>query len=470
MQTFPAALPLEGKTVVVTGVGPMAEAKLRLFLTSPAQLRWLRGRQESTSPSALENRAQTLDRAPEARDFEGAALVFIAEADPTARRQQARWARNAGALVNLVDEPAGSDFQTPALVDRDEVVVAIATGGAAPVLSVDLRAAIERLLPPRIGRLAALAREMRSTVKRVLGDFETRRAFWERVLRGPARDLALAGDQEGARRAFLDTLNRPEAPREGVVHLIGAGPGDPELLTLRAARLLREADVIVHDRLVSPEVLDLARRDARRVDVGKQRNHHPVPQEAIEALLVEEAQKGQRVVRLKGGDPFIFGRGGEEITALRAAGLRVEVTPGISAALAAAASSQIPLTHRGLASSLTLASGVSRRGGPAPDLRALVEGTGALYMSVDAAPRIQAQLLALGRTGATPVALVEHASRDQERTVYCTLATLASTVVSEAVTGPAIIFLGDAVTLGAAYERAPERAPEPAPQQEAQRA
>ena len=470
MQTFPAALPLEGKTVVVTGAGPMAEAKLRLFLTSPAQLRWLRGRQESTSPSALENRAQTLDRAPEARDFEGAALVFIAEADPTARRQQARWARNAGALVNLVDEPAGSDFQTPALVDRDEVVVAIATGGAAPVLSVDLRAAIERLLPPRIGRLAALAREMRSTVKRVLGDFETRRAFWERVLRGPARDLALAGDQEGARRAFLDTLNRPEAPREGVVHLIGAGPGDPELLTLRAARLLREADVIVHDRLVSPEVLDLARRDARRVDVGKQRNHHPVPQEAIEALLVEEAQKGQRVVRLKGGDPFIFGRGGEEITALRAAGLRVEVTPGISAALAAAASSQIPLTHRGLASSLTLASGVSRRGGPAPDLRALVEGTGALYMSVDAAPRIQAQLLALGRTGATPVALVEHASRDQERTVYCTLATLASTVVSEAVTGPAIIFLGDAVTLGAAYERAPERAPEPAPQQEAQRA
>ncbi|MGB0267423.1 MAG: siroheme synthase CysG, partial [Pseudomonadales bacterium] len=363
-----------------------------------------------------------------------------------------------------------SDFQTPALVDRDEVVVAIATGGAAPVLSVDLRAAIERLLPPRIGRLAALAREMRSTVKRVLGDFEARRAFWERVLRGPARDLALAGDQEGARRAFLDTLNRPEAPREGVVHLVGAGPGDPELLTLRAARLLREADVIVHDRLVSPEVLDLARRDARRIDVGKQRNHHPVPQEAIEALLVEEAQKGQRVVRLKGGDPFIFGRGGEEITALRAAGLRVEVTPGISAALAAAASSQIPLTHRGLASSLTLASGVSRRGGPAPDLRALVEGTGALYMSVDAAPRIQAQLLALGRTGATPVALVEHASRDQERTVYCTLATLASTVVSEAVTGPAIIFLGDAVTLGAAYERAPERAPEPAPQQEAQRA
>ena len=363
MQTFPAALPLEGKTVVVTGAGPMAEAKLRLFLTSPAQLRWLRGRQESASPSALENRAQPLDRAPEARDFEGAALVFIAEADPTARRQQARWARNAGALVNLVDEPAGSDFQTPALVDRDEVVVAIATGGAAPVLSVDLRAAIERLLPPRIGRLAALAREMRSTVKRVLGDFEARRAFWERVLRGPARDLALAGDQEGARRAFLDTLNRPEAPREGVVHLVGAGPGDPELLTLRAARLLREADVIVHDRLVSPEVLDLARRDARRIDVGKQRNHHPVPQEAIEALLVEEAQKGQRVVRLKGGDPFIFGRGGEEITALRAAGLRVEVTPGISAALAAAASSQIPLTHRGLASSLTLASGVGRRGG-----------------------------------------------------------------------------------------------------------
>ena len=466
MQTFPAALPLEGKTVVVTGTGPMAEAKLRLFLTSPAQLRWLRGRGESASPSALENRAQTLDRAPEARDFEGAALVFIAEADPTARRQQARWARNAGALVNLVDEPAGSDFQTPALVDRDEVVVAIATGGAAPVLSVDLRAAVERLLPPRIGRLAALAREMRSTVKRVLGDFEARRAFWERVLRGPARDLALAGDQEGARRAFLDTLNRPEAPREGVVHLVGAGPGDPELLTLRAARLLREADVIVHDRLVSPEVLDLARRDARRIDVGKQRNHHPVPQEAIEALLVEEAQKGQRVVRLKGGDPFIFGRGGEEITALRAAGLRVEVTPGISAALAAAASSQIPLTHRGLASSLTLASGVGRRGGPAPDLRALVEGTGALYMSVDAAPRIQAQLLALGRTGATPLALVEHASRDQERTVYCTLATLASTVVSAAVTGPAIIFLGDAVTLGAAYERAPE----PAPHQEAQRA
>ena len=307
---------------------------------------------------------------------------------------------------------------------------------------------------------------MRSTVKRVLGDFEARRAFWERVLRGPARDLALAGDQEGARRAFLDTLNRPEAPQEGVVHLVGAGPGDPELLTLRAARLLREADVIIHDRLVSSEVLDLARRDARRIDVGKERNHHPVPQETIEALLVEEAQKGQRVVRLKGGDPYIFGRGGEEVAALRAAGIRVEVTPGISAALAAAASSQIPLTHRGLASSVTLASGVGRRGGPTPELSALIEGTGALYMSVDAAPRIQSQLLALGRAGATPVAVVEHASQDQERTIYCTLATLASTVDSEAITGPAMIFLGEAVTLGAAYAPAPERAP----QREAQRA
>lgn len=458
MRAFPASIPLDGKTVIVVGSGPMAEPKARLFLGSPARLKWFTGRASDPIPSEFAQTAKVYRREPTRQDLRGATLVFIAGGKEADVRRIARQARQLGALVNIVDAPAGSDFQTPAIVDRDGIVVSIASGGAAPVLSVDLRAEIEKALPARIGILADLARELRDTVKSVLARFDDRRAFWERALRGQARDLALTGDKAGARRAMLRELNAPDEQPAGIVHLVGAGPGDPDLLTLKAARLLREADVIVYDRLVGQGVLDLARRDALRIDVGKTKGHHPVSQEKIEDILVREARKGQRVVRLKGGDPFIFGRGGEELETVRAAGIDVEVTPGITAAMACAASAGVPLTHRDHAQSVTFASGVVKQDGPDADYTALAapNSTGVFYMGVGAAPEIQRKLIETGRSGATPVAVIENGTRDDERRATGRLGDLSGLVEREAITGPAIIIIGETAAWAAASQGAAE--------------
>lgn len=452
MRVFPASIPLDGRTVIVSGAGFMAEAKARLFVGSPARLKWFTGTDTDPVASDIARYAEVIRREPTRRDFRGASLVFIACGEDHAIARQAREARARGAMVNIVDSPKGSDFQTPALVDRDAMVIAIASGGAAPVLSVDIRAQIERLVPARVGILADLARELRETVKSVLDKFDDRRAFWERALRGKARDLALSGDKAGARREMLRELNAGGPPPSGIVHLVGAGPGDPDLLTIKAARLLREADVIVHDRLVGDGVLDLARRDAIRIDVGKTKGHHPVPQDEIADILIREARKGQRVVRLKGGDPFIFGRGGEELEAVRAAGIDAAVTPGISAALACAASSGIPLTHRDHAQSVTFASGVVKKDGPDVNYQALAtpNATAVFYMGVGAAPEIQSKLLAAGRSGATPVAVIENGSSEAERTLTGILGDLAGLVERAGVKGPAIIIVGETASLAAA--------------------
>ena len=445
MRVFPASIPLDGQTVIVVGQGPMAEPKARLFASSPARLIWFTGESSDPFASDIAQYAKIIRRVPTRRDFRGATLIFLAGGADRDVAKLARWGRSQGALVNIVDSPAASDFQTPAIVDRDGIVVSIASGGAAPVLSVDLRAAIEQILPARIGVIADLARELRGTVKSVLSRFDDRRAFWERALRGTARDLALAGDKTGARREMLRALNGEASERTGIVHLVGAGPGDPDLLTLKAARLLREADVIVHDRLVSEGVMDLARRDALRIDVGKTKGHHPVPQDEIGAILVREARKGQRVVRIKGGDPFVFGRGGEELDVVRAAGIAVEVTPGITAAVACAASAGIPLTHRDHAQSVTFASGVVKQDGPDADYRALsaANSTTVFYMGAGAAPDIQAKMIAAGRDPATPVALIENGTLDNERRVFGTLGDLAGLVKREAMSGPTIMIVGE---------------------------
>ena len=282
-------------------------------------------------------------------------------------------------------------------------------------------------------------------MKSVLRNFDDRRAFWERALRGKARDLALSGDSAGARRQMLRELNGETGPAAGIVHLVGAGPGDPDLLTLKAARLLREADVIVHDRLVSEGVMDLARRDALRIDVGKTKGHHPIPQDEIGAILIREARKGQRVVRIKGGDPFVFGRGGEELELVRAAGIAVEVTPGITAAVACAASAGIPLTHRDHAQSVTFASGVVKQDGPDADYSALAaaNSTTVFYMGVGAAPQIEAKMIAAGRSPSTPVALIENGTLDSERRVFGTLGDLAGLVARETIAGPTIMIVGE---------------------------
>jgi uroporphyrin-III C-methyltransferase/precorrin-2 dehydrogenase/sirohydrochlorin ferrochelatase len=445
MRSFPASLPLEGRTIIVSGAGPLAEAKLRLFLTSPARLIWFTDDASNPIAADIALSAVIKRREPTRRDLHGATLLFIAGGPEHRVLKQSRIARELGVLVNIIDAPARSDFQTPAIVDRDGIVVSIASGGTAPVLAVDLRSAIETVLPPRIGVLAELAGELRETVKSVISKFDDRRAFWETALRGTARDKALKGDKAGARRDMFKILNTPEPKPGGIVHLVGAGPGDPELLTLKAARLLREADVIVFDRLVSKGVLDLARRDAIRIDVGKTKGRHPVPQDAIEDILIDHAKRGLRVIRLKGGDPFIFGRGGEEVEVLRAAGVETHVTPGISAAVACAASAGIPLTHRDHAQSVTFASGVVKRDGPDADYQALsaANSTSVFYMGVGAATQIQTKLIKAGRNATTPVALIENGSTDNERVLTGELGQLAALVKHENIKGPTIMIVGE---------------------------
>lgn len=448
MDQFMPAIPLKGGRVVVIGAGEAALNKLRLFRTAPCELIWCTLGEAVEAPSDLKQDTLIVSDRRADRWLKGARLVFIGLEDRRLARRYVRKAKAAGALVNVVDDLALCDFYTPALIDRGAVTVAFSTGGAAPVLARDLRSAIESAIPAGIGRLADAAASLRDAVKDAFPTVDARRRFWEKALRGDAARLADSGDGAGAHAAIASALRAPESqPPRGVVHLVGAGPGDPELLTVKAARLIRDAEVIVHDRLVSPEIIDRARRDAIRIDVGKTAGHHPTPQSRICEILVEQAKLGRRVVRLKGGDSFIFGRGGEEAEAVRAAGIEVHVTPGVSAALAAGANAQIPLTHRDAAQAVTFVTGRPKTGGPALDYDALAAVTHTLvvYMGVATAATLSRRLIEAGRPAGTPVAVVENASLPVQRTIFTTLEDLAPALSREAVTGPAAIVIGDVV-------------------------
>lgn len=456
MLFFLASIPLDRAKVVVVGASEPALAKLRLFMNSPAELVWFT---PDGAPAALETplSAPTASaRVPETVDLSGARLVFIALSDVGLARSIAAKARVAGAQVNIVDQPCVSDFHTPALIDRDEVVVAVATGGNAPILARDLRAKIEAVLPQGVASVARLAGELRGAVKDAIPDFLARRRFWEKAFRSPAADLAADGRMAEARREMVRLLNHAATPREeaaqGVVHIVGAGPGDPELLTLKALRALQDADVIIHDRLVSLEVLDRARRDAKRIYVGKARADHSVPQDQIIQLMIAEARAGHRVVRLKGGDPFVFGRGGEELEAVRAAGIEAVVVPGVTAALACAASTGLPLTHRDHAQAVTFVTGQPKPGGQAADWARLAgpNHTLAVYMGVDQAEEIASNLLAAGRDGATPVAVIENGSRPDQRAFKGRLDDLGALVARMDLSGPALLFIGETAALAVA--------------------
>ncbi|HEY3814046.1 MAG TPA: siroheme synthase CysG [Caulobacteraceae bacterium] len=451
MRSFLASIPLDGRSVVVVGSGDAAVAKARLAAKTPAEVRWF----APDGVPAERERPQGLtlvERAPEAPDFHGAALVFIAVDDPADAAWYADLAGAAGALVNVVDRPELSDFHTPALIDRGDVTIGVATGGAAPVLARDLRARIEAVLPPGVETLGRVARELRETVKASAPQGVARRRFWERAFRGRASDAADANDAASARREVLRELNAPHAPATGFVWLVGAGPGDPELLTLKALRLIQNADVIVHDRLVPEAILDFARRDARRIDVGKAKGDHPVPQDEIEKILIDEARQGFRVVRLKGGDPFVFGRGGEELEALKAAGVQTEVVPGVTSALACAAAAEVPLTHRDHAQAVTFVTGHAKRGAGEVDWAALSSPahTLAIYMGADRAGSIADRLIEAGRDPKTPVAVVVNGARPGQRVVAGSLDELELLVALHEAEGPSMIFVGRTAAFAAA--------------------
>ncbi|MBI1187051.1 MAG: uroporphyrinogen-III C-methyltransferase [Alphaproteobacteria bacterium] len=438
MQSFPAFFPLEGRRVAVIGEGPMADAKARLFEGSPASV----VRLEATPPSLA-----------------GFALVFVALPEDAARAEAVAIARRDGVPVNVVDGPALSDFYTPAIVDRGELVIGVSTSGAAPTLARDLRARIEAIVPAAYAQLAAFARRIRARVLARRTDFEGRRRAWEAILRGAAGERALAGDQEAAEALAARTLDG-ETAAAGVVHLVGAGPGDPELLTLKALRTLQDADIVFHDKLVDSRVLDLIRRDAERVFVGKARGDHAVPQREIEARMIAEARKGRRVVRLKGGDPFVFGRGGEELQALRAAGVEAHVVPGITAALGCAAEAGVPLTHRDHAQAVTFVTGHAKEGAPDLDWPALANAkqTIVVYMGVDTAAHTARSLIAAGRDAATPVMVIESGATPHVKRARGVLSALPALIADAGILGPAILVIGDVVALADASAVSAEQA------------
>lgn len=431
MRHFPAFLKLEGRTVLLLGQGEVAARKAEPLRRAGAIIRQV---------SAFD-----------AAQLDGVVLAIGADAPDVDLHALSETAQARGIPVNIVDRPELCSFIMPAVIERDDITVAVSTGGAAPVLARMIRQKIEAVLPPLIGQVAALGARFQAAVRARLPGLPARRAFLEHAFTGAPAELALAGRQAEAEAAFAAALEGSEARPAGMVHLVGGGPGAADLLTLRALRLLGEADVIVHDRLVGDAVLDMARRDAERIFVGKQRANHCMKQADINALLVRLAREGKRVVRLKGGDPFVFGRGGEEAAALARAGIAHEVVPGVTAALACAAQAGIPLTLRGVARTLTFVTGHTQDGRLDLDFSALARPgqTLAIYMGVTTLPALRAGLMAAGMPADTPAAMIERGGTPRQRTLRGNLASIVVEAPEWSDGGPALLLLGEAVAMTA---------------------
>ncbi len=459
MQSFPLFLSLQGRRALVVGGTDHAARKVELLLMAGAQVSLVaRTVTGEIAQLIADARICWAGRTFDEGDLAGVALVIVATADEALQARVSQLTQARGVPVNVVDRPALSSFIMPAIVDRGPITIAISTGGVAPALARKLRAEIERALPAALGRLARFAEIFRAQVRRTLGEPRARRLFWDRVFDGPVGELALAGDEIAARRELirlLDSARGDTTPAQGMVHLVGAGPGDPDLLTLKAHRLLQRADVVVYDRLVSPEVLAVARRDAERIAVGKRRGSPGVAQEEINARLVALARSGRSVVRLKGGDPFVFGRGGEEVEALVQAGIAVEVVPGITAALGCAASAGIPLTHRDHAQACVFVTGHTRDAEAALDWTMLARPrqTVVIYMGAEGLPIIARQLVQHGMPLDTPVALIENGTTERERRVVGTLATIERQAARARLQGPTLCVLGEVVGLALVRDR-----------------
>ncbi|MCI4568756.1 siroheme synthase CysG [Lysobacter sp. CFH 32150] len=449
---FPLFADLRGRTVLVVGGGAVARRKVAALLDAGAQVRVGAPELEPTlSEWASSGRIEYVPGVFEPAWFDGAWLAIAATDDAASNRAVASIGEERRVFVNVVDDAELSSFQVPARVERGPLQIAISSGGGAPMLARHLREQLETQFDESLGALAGLLTRERARIRARLPGLQARRRFFERVLAGPIPSLLRAGDQAAAEREFDAVLGggRGENP-VGRVALVGAGPGDPGLLTLRALRLLSEADVILHDRLVSPEVLALARRDAELVEVGKQvGGDHNATQERIHTLLVDYARAGKRVVRLKGGDSFVFGRGGEELEALHARGIEFEVVPGITAALACGAYAGIPLTHREHAQSVRFITAHCKDSDDTLDWAALAQErqTLAFYMGVAGLEKIRDRLIAHGRAPGTPFAIVENGSRPEQRVIVGTLAELPELARLHSVRSPALLILGEVAAL-----------------------
>jgi uroporphyrin-III C-methyltransferase/precorrin-2 dehydrogenase/sirohydrochlorin ferrochelatase len=456
---LPVFLDLQGRHVVVAGGGEAAAWKAELLAAAGAQVSVFAAvRCAELDALAASEAAVTVEpRAARAADLDGAALAVVAEDDPARAGRLAAAARSRGILVNVVDRPETCDFQFGTIVNRAPVVVAISTDGAAPVLGQAIRRRIEAVLPAALGGWAAAAKTFRTRLKRLLPSREARRDFWERFVDASfAGEPAKPGALAALDRLAQDVRERNAGGKPGEVAIVGAGPGDPELLTMRAVRELQAADVILYDSLVTPAVLELGRREARRVLVGKRAHGAACRQNEICALIVAEARAGRRVVRLKGGDPAVFGRTGEELAVCRAAGIPARIVPGVTSASAAAAALGAPLTDRDHAQRLQFVTGHGRSGGlpPGLDFAALADprATTVVYMGRRTIGVLAQQLLARGLSPATPAAVVSDASRPAQNVTRTQLAALSRVVADTDAAAPALILIGAALGAEAAGE------------------
>lgn len=456
MDYFPVFLDLKQRRCLLVGGGDVATRKGRLLAKAGAILRVVA---PQISPELRDLVQQCQGeihlREYQATDVDDCVLAIAATDIDSLNQIISEDAKAKNIPVNVVDSPVLCTYITPAIIDRPPLVIAISSGGESPVLARLIRAKLEILIPNSYGVLAQFASRWRERIKNRFADTDQRRRFWEKILQGPAAELVFNGQDAQADKLLSDAIQQDDASlTQGEVYLVGGGPGDPELLTLRALRLMQQADVVLYDRLVSDGVMELVRRDAERIYVGKRRSEHIMEQENINQLLVDLAQQGKRVLRLKGGDPFIFGRGGEEIELLAQHHIPFQVVPGITAASGCAAYAGIPLTHRDYAQSVRFVTGHLKDDSTNlhwPEL-AVPGQTLVFYMGLVGLADICSALIAHGRSPQTPVALIEKGTTRDQRVLIADLSSIAETVAQNDVHGPTLLIIGEVVKLHASLQ------------------
>lgn len=452
MDYFPLFLDARSLRCLIVGAGEVAARKLELIMKTPAHITvvapWAC---DTVKRLAKDEKVTLIEREFIDSDLTEKDMVFIAT-DKSATNQAIHdLAREQKVLVNVVDNTPLCQFITPSIVDRSPIVIAMSSGGVAPVLLRYLRQKLETVLPANLSKLGAFSEKFREKVKQTLNGVTARRYFWEDVLDGDIAEMVEKGQDSKADAAFETALTAAAQNNkvQGQVYLVGAGPGDPDLLTFRALRLMQKADVVVYDRLVSPQILELVRRDAEKIYVGKAKSNHSLPQDDINQLMVDEAKKGNRVVRLKGGDPFIFGRGGEEIQTLIQHGIEFQVVPGITAANGASSYAGIPLTHRDHAQSVVFATGHLKDGTIDLNWQSLAHKnqTIVFYMGLTGLPIICEKLIEHGLTADTPIALIQSATTENQVVVTGTLSDITQNPATSALKPPTLIIVGTVVSM-----------------------
>ena len=454
MDHLPIFLDIRGKTVVITGGGALAARRVERALSAGARVKlFARELSEEFRIFQGNDAFAVFARDPEAADLQGAILAYGAEEDFERDKALRDLAKAAGVLANVADTMELCDFITPAILDRTPIVAAISSSGASPILARIIKAELESAIPATFGDLSSFLGRFRAEVAERIGDGVRRRRFWEDISESIVGERVMAGDLAGAEAALREKLamldDAAGGKAVGEVYLVGTGPGDPDLLTFRALRLMQRADVVLYDRLIGPRILDLVRRDATRIYVGKQPDDHTLAQEEITQMLVRLAKEGQRVLRLKGGDPFIFGRGGEEIDEIARHGIAFQVVPGITAAAGCAAYAGIPLTHRDHAQACVFVTGHGKDGKVDLNWEALIQPrqTVAIYMGLATIASVMAEFIAHGASADLPVAVIDNGTRKRQRVVTGTLADIAAKTAAAGLKGPSIIIIGTVVTL-----------------------